>query len=301
MKKQNRKFLVITLGPALLIFVVMFVYPIIRTVIISLYKLPAVSAKLSQGEFIGLKNYVEIFNSPTFIASLKNIAVIWSVGGVLTLGIAMLLAAILASGVKWKRFWRSAIYLPNIVNAVALSSMWLQYVYQNKFGLLKKLFGFLGLESLARINWTDPRHLFWAMLISYVYGSIGYYMLIFLSGIEGIPQDLYDCAYLDGANAWQRLTKITIPLLRNVVRTCFTLWTISAVNFFTWSKMFSSNTNIKTITPVVYMYERTFGTSMAVTELNVGVGAAVGVVVSIIVLVVHFIMNKVLREEDLEY
>ena len=187
--------MLISLGPAMLCFLVMFAYPLVRTFLMSLYRLPSISSSMSDWEFIGLKNYTELFQSSVFMASLANIGKIWLIGGALTLAIALLLAVILASGVKGKRFWRSAIYLPNTISAVALSTMWLQYVFQNKFGLFKQLFTVLGLESLAKINWTSPQYLFWGMLFSYVYGSVGYFMLIFLSGIEGIPQDLYAVSY----------------------------------------------------------------------------------------------------------
>lgn len=279
----------------------MFAYPLIRTVMMSFHSLPSISSKMAQWEFTGVENYTALFHNGVFLASLGNIAKIWIIGGILTLGIALFFAVILASGVKGKRFWRSAIYLPNTISAVALSTMWLQYVFQNKFGLLKQLFTFLGLESLAKINWTAPNFLFWAMLLSYVYGSVGYFMLIFLSGIEGIPSDIYESARLDGANSWTQFWRITFPLLRNVSRTCLTLWTVGSVNFFVWAKMFSTRVNTKLITPVIYLYEKVFGSPETGSVLDVGAGAAVGVLVAAMVLVIYLTMNRVFREEAVEY
>lgn len=300
-KRLNRVFILISLGPAALCFLVMFVYPLIRTVLMSLHQLPSISSSLSQWEFVGLQNYQELFKNGVFLSSLKNIGLIWLVGGILTLAIALFFAVILASGVKGKRFWRSAIYLPNIISAVALATMWIQYIFQNQFGFLKTFFEFLGLDSLAAINWTSPAYLFWAMLISYVYGCVGYFMLIFLSGVEGIPRDIYDSAEIDGATGVTKFWKITFPMLRNVIRTCITLWTVSSVNFFVWAKMFSSKINVKTVTPVYYLYEKVFGSADAGTMLDVGAGASVGVVVAVLVLICYFVMNRVFKEEDLEY
>lgn len=301
MKRRNRLFILGSLLPALLCFAVIFVYPLLRTIMMSFYQLPSLSSGMADWEYVGIKNYAGLFQSSVFLSSLKNIGKIWLIGGVLTIGIALMFAVILASGVKGKRFWRSAIYLPNTISAVALSTMWLQYVFQNKFGLLKQLFSTLGIESLAKINWTSPQYLFWAMLLSYVFGSVGYFMLILLSGIERIPSEIYESARLDGANAWTQMWKLTFPLIRDVFRTCITLWTVTSVNFFTWAKMFSSKANVKTITPVYFLYDKVFGTANAGTVLDVGAGAAVGVLVAVLVLITYAVMNKLLKEEALEY
>lgn len=301
MKRRNRLFILGSLLPALLCFAVIFVYPLFRTIMMSFYQLPSLSSAMADWEYVGIKNYAGLFQSSVFLSSLKNIGKIWLIGGVLTIGIALMFAVILASGVKGKRFWRSAIYLPNTISAVALSTMWLQYVFQNKFGLLKQLFSTLGIEALAKINWTSPQYLFWAMLLSYVFGSVGYFMLILLSGIERIPGDIYESARLDGANAWTQMWKLTFPLIRDVFRTCITLWTVTSVNFFTWAKMFSSKANVKTITPVYFLYDKVFGTANAGTLLDAGTGAAVGVLVAVLVLITYAVMNKLLKEEALEY
>lgn len=301
MKKRNRLFILGSLLPALLCFAVIFVYPLLRTIMMSFYQLPSLSSAVADWEYVGIKNYAGLFQSSVFLSSLKNIGKIWLIGGVLTIGIALMFAVILASGVKGKRFWRSAIYLPNTISAVALSTMWLQYVFQNKFGLLKQLFSAIGIESLAKINWTSPQYLFWAMLLSYVFGSVGYFMLILLSGIERIPGEIYESARLDGANAWTQMWKLTFPLIRDVFRTCITLWTVTSVNFFTWAKMFSSKANVKTITPVYFLYDKVFGTANAGTVLDAGAGAAVGVLVAVLVLITYAVMSKLLKEEALEY
>ena len=301
MNKKNRSFILLSMAPAVLCFVILFAYPLVRTVLMSFNSLPGISSPMGDWEFMGFGNYEGLFNSGVFRASLLNIGRIWLVGGVLTLGIALLFAVILASGIKGKKFFRSAIYLPNTISAVALSTMWLQYVFQNKFGLLKQLFTALGLPGLAKINWTSPKYLFWAMLLSYVYGSVGYFMLIFLSGIEGIPTDIYESALLDGAGSFRRFFSITLPLIRNVLRTCVTLWTVGSVNFFVWAKMFSSRVSVETITPVYYLYDKVFGTPNAGSVLDVGAGASVGVLVALLVLAAHFVMNRILKEEDYEY
>lgn len=305
MKKRNNAFIAANLGPAVICFLVIFLYPLCRTVLMSFFNIPAISSPMSKWEFVGLANYQAMFSNSLFLTSLGNIAKIWLVGGVLTLGLALFYAVILASGVKGKRFWRSAIYLPNTVNAVALATMWTQYVFNIKYGLLKTLFTSLGWESLAKINWTSPSYLFWGMVFSYVLGSLGYFMLIFLAGIERIPKDIYESATIDGANAWTRFWRMTLPLIRDVMRTTMTLWTIGAVNFFTWAKMFSAQISATTVTPVYYLYDQIFGSGSqagaAKGTTDVGAGAAIGVTIALIVLVTYFVLNRVMKKEAYEY
>ena len=301
MKQRDRLFIATSLAPAVICFLVIFAYPLAKTVLMSFFKLPGISSPFIEWEFVGLDNYIGMFSSNVFLASLNNIWRIWLVGGFLTLAIALFYAVILASGVKGKKFWRSAIYLPNTVNAVALATMWIQYIFQNKFGLFKTLFTALGWEALAKINWTSPTYLFWGMLISYVFGSVGYFMLIFLAGIERIPSDLYESARIDGANPWVQFWTMTFPLIRDVFRTASTHWTVSAVNFFTWAKMFSTRISTTTVTPVYYLYDKVFGSSGTASAIDAGGGAAIGVAIALIVLLVHLIINRLLREEALEY
>ena len=217
---------------------------------------------------------------------------------------AVIFAFILTSGVRFKVFWRSLIYLPNTISAVAMATMWTQYVYNNQdFGLFKRIFRALGIRVLADIQWTAPQFIFTSMLIAFCFGSVGYYMLILLAGMEGIPKELYEASKLDGASLFVQFTKITLPLIRNVFRTCIVLWTIAVINFFVWAQMFSPWPDPNTITPVYFMYSVVFGvgTEAIPTDVNVGMGAGVGVILTIVVVVLYGVINLLIRERKLEY
>ncbi|MEG0542290.1 MAG: sugar ABC transporter permease, partial [Angelakisella sp.] len=211
-------------------------------------------------------------------------------------------AVILTSGVRLKSFFRSAIYLPNVVSAVAMATMWMNYVYNSEFGLFNKIFAFLGFEKLATTPWTGPDMIFWSMLIAYSFGMVGYHMLIFMSGIERIPVDFYEAATIEGANVWQRFASITLPLLRGVIRTNLVMWTVTTVNFFVWSQLFSPvNLSNGTVTPVAYMYEMVFGaSSSAVTVRDTGAGAAIGVLMTLAVVLVFLGTNFIVKNDDVE-
>ncbi|MDD3278031.1 MAG: sugar ABC transporter permease [Lachnospiraceae bacterium] len=299
--KRNKKMIIAFITPALVTFLVMFVYPVIRTVIMSFFKVESLTASTSEWQFAGLDNYIGIWKTPIFRTSMINMGVIWLVGGVIVLSVSLLLAVILTSGVRFKSFFRAAIYLPNVISAVALAIMWIQYVFSKKYGMLTSFFRALGLDNLAKISWLDSDMKFWAMLIAFCFGAVGYYMLIFLSGIEQIPQDLFEAATIDGANKMGQFAHITLPLLKGVFKTNLTFWSINTMMFFVWSKMFSPvETEASTISPVVYMYNIVFGTK-GVTQRDAGRGAAIGVTMALFVLIIFFIFNRVLKDDDLEY
>lgn len=299
--KQNKKMMAVFLTPALAMFAVVYIYPVIRTILMSFFKVKKASAAMGEWKFSGLENYKTIFTSTVFKQSITNIGTIWLIGGIVVLALSLLLAVILTSGVRFKSFFRAIIYLPNVVSAVALASMWMYYVFNERFGLFHTFFEKLGLEELAKIKWLGADMKFWAMLIAFGFGAVGYYMLIFISGIEKISEDIYEAATIDGANKFNQFSRITLPLLKGTFKMNITFWSINAVSFFLWSKMFSPvMSESSTVVPMVYMYDTVFG-SKTVLETDAGAGAAVGCVMALAVMVIFFVMNRLLKDDDLEF
>ena len=296
--KKNKLMIFLFIMPAVLCLLFMFVYPVSRTVIMSFFRVESLTASTSTWSFYGLQNYVKIFNSTGFRQAMLNMVRIWLVGGVITLALSMLMAVVLTSGIRGSKFFKAAIYMPNIISAVALATMWIQYIFHFDYGLLNELVQLLGGE---KVKWLGSDLKFWAMLGAFIFGSVGYYMLIYISGIEGIPKELYEAATLDGANKVNQFTKLTLPLMKGIIRTSITFWSINTTTFFLWSKMFSSiNTEGSTIAPVVYLYDTVFG-GTGIVERDAGAGAAVGVVLTLIIIAIYVVMNFVLKDSDLEY
>ncbi|MEG1476207.1 MAG: sugar ABC transporter permease [Oscillospiraceae bacterium] len=300
--KKNKKALWIFLGPAILSFCIMFLYPVLITVGMSFNKLGNIADPMSAWKFVGLSNYQSLFETRLFIVSLKNIAGIWILGGILSLLFAMLFAVILTSGVKLKGFWRAMIYLPNVISGVAMGTMWVQYVYSAKFGLLKTVLNAVGLKKLSLTQWTSPKHIFVCMIVAFSFGIVGYFMLMLIAGIERIPVSYYEAATLEGAGVYKRFFSITLPLLMDVIKSVITLWTVTVVGFFVWSQMFTPFDIAEgTVTPMIYMYQQVFGSSFGTAERNVGSGAAIGVVLALIVVGVFTAVNICIKDSDLEF
>ena len=299
--KQNKKMIICFLTPALIFFVAAFLYPICRTVVMSFFKVESISDPVSLWEFVGLSNFMSLAQTKIFQVAMMNMLKIWLIGGIIVLAIALLFAAILTSGIAGKSVYRAIIYIPNIINAVAMSTMWINYVYNKRFGLLHTFFEWIGADTLAKTDYMNGSIKFVSLLIAFCFGSVGYFMLIFMSGIEQIPGDVFEAATIDGAGKIKQFFRITLPLLKRTFKTCLTFWTVSVVGFFVWSQMWSAPlaSELSTITPFVYMYNVTFGT-LGNAERDGGLGAAVGVVMALVVLLVFFVMNRLIKDDDLE-
>ena len=304
MLRKNKSMIVIFLTPAVLCYVMVFLYPTLRTFVMSFFSVVSVSDPATAWSFSGLSNYKKIFSTPMFLQAMKNIGRLWFWGGAGVMFFALLIAVILTNRVpaRLKAFYRSIVYLPNVVSAVAMGTMWINYIYNSDYGLLHKLFGALGFETLAQTLWTGPGMRFWSMLIAYCFGMVGYHMLIFMSGIEQIPFDFYEAAYLEGCNIWQRFVHITLPFLRGVFRTNIVMWTVYTVGFFVWGQLFSPvNLSNDTVAPMNYMYELVFGaSSSAATIRDSGSGAAIGVVMMSLVILIFFATERIVKNNDIE-
>jgi multiple sugar transport system permease protein len=302
MLKPNKPVIITFLAPAVLCYVLVFLYPTFRTTVMSFFAVESVSDSVSKWAFNGIANYKKIFSTPVFIQSLRNIGRLWFFGGLGVMFIALIFAVILTGKIKGTKFFRSAIYLPNVVSAVAMGTMWLYYVYNSEYGLLHNVLKTLGFEEASQTLWTGPGLRFWSMFAAYCFGMVGYHMLIFISGIEQIPKDYYEAALIEGARAIRRFFIVTVPNIRGVIRTNIVMWTVFTVGFFIWGQLFSPlNLSYDTVAPMNYMYQLVFGaTSSATTVRDSGAGAAIGVILMMIVVVVFFATTFVVRHDDAE-
>jgi ABC-type sugar transport system permease subunit len=298
--KRSRSMIIIFLAPAVLTYLVVYFYPTIQTIIFSFFHVNSFGG--AEMSFLGLDNYTLSIRTPQFLISLKNIVLIWLVGGAVIFFLAFLFTALLTSGIRGKNFFRAVIYMPNIVSSVAIAAMWTQYIFQPRYGLFKSFFAAIGLETLSKFQWTASDFIFWAMLIAYIWGGVGWFLLLILAGAERIPMDYFEAARLDGANMIQSFLLITMPLLRDVIRVAIVMWSITVINLFAFPRNFTpvAQPN-ETYTPAIFLYNKAFGGGTGTQPIQIGQAAAVGVLLLLMVLVAAMIINRVIRSETLEY
>jgi len=268
----------------------------------SFFSVENITGELKYWVPVGIHNYIKLFDTPVFVQVFTNLIKIWLFGGIVVMTIALLFAVILNSGIKGKSFFRSLIYMPYTISTVAMALMWIEYAYNPNFGLFTKFFTLIGAENMAAIEWMSSDYKFISMFIAYCFGSVGYHMIIFSSGIEAIPQDYYEAARIDGCNKIKEFANITWPMIQGVLKTNLIMWSIECAGFYTWSMMFTSDGKVDGITgsPVAYMYMKLFGGSFAVTDRDAGIAAAVGVITGLFILICFLGISKLIKNDDLE-
>jgi multiple sugar transport system permease protein len=198
------------LAPAMLFLLVFFALPVIAGLLLSLtdFDIYAIGSP-GVARFVGLKNYVWLLHNPTFWAAFGNTLKFVLIGGPLSIAVSLGAAMLLnAKAVRLRGFFRTVYFAPVVTTLVSVAIVW-RYLYHPKYGLLNFLLGLVGIQP---IDWLGDPH--WAMpaiILLAVWKNFGYNMLIFLAGLQTIPENLYEAAAIDGARAWRRFLHITVP------------------------------------------------------------------------------------------
>lgn len=224
----SRKSVAVFLLPALLIYCIIVLVPIFITAYYGLFEYNGMSSM----NFIGLDNYKKLFlEDKHFVNSILNSLKLAGASLFIQLPIAFILAAILARGVRFEKFYRTVYFLPVVISSMVIGQLWLM-VFNGDHGLLNQFLNFVGLGQYA-IGWTgDERTAFMTTVIPAVWQYIGYHMIIMYAGIKSIPPELYEAASIDGASNWEMATKITLPLLTPILKVCVTFALIGSLRSF---------------------------------------------------------------------
>ena len=292
--RQKRSTMFLFIAPAITLFLVFFIYPLIRTAAMSLFEVRAISSPVNTWKFIGFENF-RYLSKTTFPDSVGTLVKIWFVCGIIIFFLAMFFAVMLTSGIKGKGFFRSMLYLPNVIPQIAIGYMWTLYVFSSRFGMLKKMFTSLGWTKLAEFGWTSPDNMFMSMCVAYIFSNVGYFVLMYMAAIESIPTSMYEAATIDGASKMDQFKSITLPLIGNTLISSITIWTTRVCAFFALSRVFVA---AKTVSPLMYIYDVVFGSESGNTA--VGVGAAGAVVLTGIVVFVFVTSNLIPKNKDIE-
>lgn len=252
------------IGPAMVHLAIFSFAPLLFAAYLSLHRWGLVEPVRP---FVGLDNYRELFSDARFWHSL-GVTALYTLYVPVTMVLALLAAVALdRSGVRI-RLARSAFFLPFVSSVVAVALVW-QWMFQADFGLINQGLALLG---IAGPDWLgDPRFALLAVMILSAWVQLGYQMMIFLAGLQGIPAVYHDAARVDGANAWQRFRRITLPLLRPTVLFVLVTGTISSFQVFTYISVMTEGGPLHATEVVVYrIYQEAweflrFGTASAMS------------------------------------
>jgi multiple sugar transport system permease protein len=217
--------------PFVVLFLVFMAGPILAALVTSFTDLRSTDVKhpFDVG-FVGVQNYLDVLGDPRFQKAAANTAVFVLFGVPLTMALGLAAAVALNQGVvRFRTLFRVGFYLPVVTSIVAIAVVW-RLLLGADAGLVNALLSTIGIDGP---HWlTDERYALWSLIIMGAWRNLGFLMVIFLAGLQTIPQDLYEAAEMDGAGRWQRFRGITFPLLRPTVLFAGVVTGIGYLQFF---------------------------------------------------------------------
>lgn len=290
-KKRWPTYALFFILPAFILYSLFVIVPTLGSVYYSFTSWDGISSDV---RFIGLANFVEIWNSPRVHNALQN-TLILTISLVILENLLAILLAMLVDKVRWfSKIFRSIFYFPTLLSGIVMGFVWSMMLNYN-FGVVNQLLTKIGLGAIT-VDWLgDPKYALIAILFSTVWKGAGYYMIIYLAGLQGIPQELNEAASIDGANGWKQFRHITFPLLAGSVTVCMVLSMISALKIFDQiAVMTDGGPGFETETLTYLIYKVGFG------ELRQGFGTALAMVLFFIILIITVFQVKVLQKREVE-
>ncbi len=271
------------IAPFYILFVVFMGYPLVSSLVMSLYEMRGFQSRI----FVGIGNFIDLFGDPIFWKSLRNTA--YFAAGTLTLQlpIALLLAILLNSKfVRGKNILRLAFFAPVLVAGVFVAIIF-NLVYDQRAGLVNQEFVLFGKE----IGWlNEENYVMPAVILTGVWQWAGFNMIYFLAGLQGIRQELYEAAAVDGANWWQAFLHVTLPSLRPVIAFVFVVSMIGSLQLFDLPYILTNGGEPADAgsTIVMYLYKNGF------QFMRLGYAATIGWVLFFIIAVISIVQLKLL-------
>jgi putative chitobiose transport system permease protein len=289
-KKQTR-FAYLMLTPGIILLLVFTFYPII-------YGLPLTLTNYSvidKTKWIGFKNFEKAFHDPDFWISLKNSLLYVIVVPFIQI-LSILMAVLVNNKLRFVNFFRVAYFVPVVTSMVAASIAW-KWMYEEQ-GIINYFLQMLHLISKPISFLVEPSIALYGVMLVTIWKGLGYYMMIYLAGLQSIPSELQEAAKIDGASRWQVIWRITIPLLMPFVLLCSLLSVMGAFRVF--DEIFimhgpSGEPASSTLVSSIYTYK------IAFINFEFGYASAVGLILSLIILVFTLLMFRYTRKGGLTY
>ncbi len=276
----------IFLTPTLIVFSVFVFIPIIYSIWMSLHNWQG----LGVPDFIGLDNFIEIFNDNVFWIALRN-TLAYAAGVIpLSMGIGLLVALGLNLPLPGRTILRTIYFLPVVVSAVVVGTL-SSWIFNDSYGIINATLRSMGLE---RVYWlSSPDTALLTLIITTVWVRLGFCMIVYLAGLQGIPNDLIDAARVDGASAWQQFRFITWPLLRASTFLLLILNVIYSFEAFDLVYvMTGGGPGYSTTVLPVYIYDSAFGVS------RYGYANALGIVLMVIIMGFTLFQWRINRQSE---
>lgn len=290
-KKWWKSYALYFILPSFLLYSLFIVYPTASSLYLSLTSWNGISPEI---KFIGFDNFKEIFQSERVHNAFKNTIILTVVIVILENIVALGLAILIEQIRRFSNFFRIAFYLPVLLSGIVMGFIW-KIIYNYNFGALSQILDKVGLSQF-KVDWLGDSELsIYAIIFATVWKQSGYYMIIYLAALQGVPQELHEAAKIDGANRWQQFRHVTFPLLSGAVTVSVILSTISSLKIFDQIAIMTDGGPgfaTETLTYIVY--------KVAFAEARQGFGTALSLVLFALILIVSIIQIRILRKREVQ-
>jgi putative chitobiose transport system permease protein len=272
--------------PAAIVVSTFVLYPALKAIYLSFTNFNMIS----EAGFVGFANYINVWRDPFFWAALKNTLLYMIVVVPVLVFAPIFLAALVNKQIPGIALFRAAIYLPVITSLVISGLIW-KWVYEEK-GILNFFLIASGITDTPVAFLTDPANALFSVMAVTIWSGMGYYMVIYLAGLQSIPRHLYEVAEVEGVSKFKQMIYITIPLLRPSIAVVTVMSSIAAMKVFEEVYVMTQGGPMDSTKTLVYaIYESAF------TEFEMGYASAIGVILFLLTLIFSLINLKFLSEK----
>ncbi len=287
--KRSRLTILLFVLPALLVYLIWVIYPIISAIWMSMLK----SDTLHSSHFAGLENYISVFESSLFWKSLKIslIFIVFTTAFQVVLG--FLYGYLVYLQPKGYRIYKVLLFVPNVLPSVATGFIW-SYIYSPSMGVLKPFMEAVGLGQYYISPIADPNLALWAVIFAQIWCGLGVQVILFNSGFMNIPAEVIESAQLDGATGWKMIKTMVIPMSWDITKMVIILQTIGALRSFDLIYvMTAGGPNHSTEVLPMHLFVNAF------QNFNLGYGNVIAVVLFVLAMLITIIMRKAMARESL--
>ncbi|MFU1795693.1 carbohydrate ABC transporter permease [Paenibacillus azoreducens] len=278
-------------APILILMGIWFYYPLIQSFIYSLQDISFLNPDAAK--FVGLGNYIEIVKDKDFWTALSHSALLTVVAVPLQALIALVIAVNLNKVKRMKGVFRTLYYMPYITSTIAVTTVFM-YLFMQHDGIVTKALVWLGFPD---ISWyADVKYALPFLMILTIWTYVGFYMVVYLGGLQTIPNDIYEAGRVDGANGWQQFWRLTVPMLKPVTFLVIMSGIINVMQLFDQPYALARNGSLgspagATSTIVTYFYSQAFSYNRS------GYGSAAAFIIFAIIITLSMLQKRFIREE----
>jgi fructooligosaccharide transport system permease protein len=274
------------LSPYIIFFLIFWLYPLFYAFWLSLREYETL---YETPRFVGLQHFETMLRHQLFIKSFGNVGKYMLVQIPLTLALSLLAALALNNLPVLRGFFRTVYFVPNVVSLIVVAVLFTS-LYSPSMGLINYYLGKIGIPRQQFIS--SPKQAMQSIALMDVWRGVGFYTVVFLAGLQNIAREYYEASLIDGANSWQQLMRITIPLLNPTIVLCVVLNCIWGFQVFMQPFIMTAGGPLNsTWTPVYLLYRESF------QYLRLGYGTAMGIVLTTVILIVTVIQRHVVERE----